>query len=277
VSSLELQASSNANTLVCVCVCHVLQVGEACGTVGKPCCLAPKFDSPSTLVRPMCGAGLSCIIADPLVSLPYGGSKHMQAVLSYPGSQGLLAIEVMGTCKDPASTAQPGAGTAAFAESTGSQGFNSVLGQCGLGLMRCPQGTYCASNEDHLLGGARCVPMPTCGGAYQQCCPPYSNGDPPVLSIVDKHAAVPVCNDPDAVCVWKSALEGFDPSQDSVAVQLLTPPGSASMALQYPRTMCIPNLTKCGKAGEACCPHAQFANSNDPLYFRLHVCDPGLR
>jgi hypothetical protein len=244
-----------------------------------PCCLHPTAGNPSTLVRPMCDASLSCMLPDPVTSLPYGGTNHLAAVLKHPGSQGLLAAELMGTCRSaaPVHEAEAELTVPASSSSTDGQGINSVLGECGLGRLRCPTKTYCASNEDHLLGGARCVPMPVCGEPYQQCCPPYSNGEPGISSIVDKRAAVPTCSSPDAVCVWRSSLGGFDPSTNNAAVQLLTPPGSASMTIQYPETMCIPNLAKCGQAGEPCCPHAQFAASSSPMFFRLHVCDPGLR
>lgn len=218
------------------------------------------------------------MLSDPVTSLPYGGTKHLTAVLKYPGSTGLLATEVMGTCRSTEPVQEAEADPAGSKPLSNEQAVNSVLGKCGLGRMRCPQGTYCASNEDHLLGGARCIPMPAvCGGAYEPCCPPYSNGEPGVFSIVDKRSAVPVCNSPDAVCVWRSSLEGFDPSTDSAAVQLLTPPGSTSMAIQYPETMCLPDLAQCGGPGEPCCPHAQFASSNNRMFFRLHVCDSGLR
>lgn len=258
-----------------------LQAGVDCGAAGKPCCLQPGAGSPSTLVRPMCSAGLLCMIADPVTSLPYGGSKHIAAVLRHPSSQGLLRPELMGTCRSaaPLHEADGGDQLPAQADALGDgQGVNSVLGECGQGRPRCPTGTYCASNEDHQLGGARCLPMPeACGGPYQQCCPPYSNGEPAVFSIVDRRTAVPTCNSPDAVCVWRSALGGFDPRTDDEAVQLLTPPGSTSMAVKYPETLCLPNLSTCGQAGQPCCPHAQFAMSSSPMYFRLHVCDRGLR
>jgi hypothetical protein len=256
-----------------------LQVGVECGVAGKPCCLQPNAANPSTFVRPMCDTGLTCTIPDPVTTLPYGGLKHLLAVLKQPGSQGLLAAELMGTCRSTAPVHESEADAAGGQQPVDTaHGVNSVLGECGTGRLRCPNGTYCASNEDHLLGGARCVPMPAnCGGPYQQCCPPYSNGEPGIPSIVDKRTAVPVCNDAGSVCAWKSKLGGFDPSSDNEAVQLLTPPGSASMAIQYPDTVCISNMAKCGQAGQPCCPHAQFAISNDPMYFRLHVCDPGLR
>lgn len=254
------------------------QVGIECGAAGKPCCLHPNVSSPSTLVRPMCSTGSSCMITDPVTSLPYGGTKHMTALLTlYPGSQGLLLPGLMGTCRSNAPLREAEGNQAGDRALTAQRRLNTVLGVCGQGQLRCPYGTYCASNEDHMLGGARCVPLPECGGPYQQCCPPFSNGDDGVPSIVDKWTAVPTCNDPEAVCVWKSWLEGFDPSSDQEAVQLLTPPGSTSIAVQYPDTLCVPGLAKCGQEGQPCCPHAQFAMSSHPLYFRLHVCDPGLR
>jgi hypothetical protein len=45
----------------------------------------------------------------------------------------------------------------------------------------------------------------------------------------------------------------------------------------WPRTLCLPGLGRCGQEGQPCCPHSQFAASNHQLYFRLHVCDHGLR
>lgn len=121
------------------------------------------------------------------------------------------------------------------------------------------------------------MPMPVCGGPYQPCCPPNSNGESAVLSIVDRQTAVPTCNSPDAVCMWKPTLATFDPSSDNEALQPMTPPGTASMKTQFPSAVCIPNLARCGQRGEPCCPHAQFARSNHLLYFRLHLCDFGLR
>lgn len=249
-----------------------MQIGEECGMAGTPCCLQPDAGTPRNLIRPMCAAGLSCMVTDPMISLPYGSTKHIQAVLKYPGSEGLLAANVMGTCDALPQAEPPAADSSA---PTNWHGANSVLGECGQFL--CPSGTYCASNEEHLLGGPRCMPVPACGGLYQSCCPPYSNRKPAVPSIVDKQTAVPTCNDPNAVCVWKSSLDTFDPSSNNQAVPLLTPPGSTSNSLQYPNTLCLPDLSRCGQEGQPCCPHAQFARSNSHMYFRLHVCDPGLR
>lgn len=250
-------------------------MGQDCGAASKPCCMQPKAGNPSILVRPMCERGLSCRLSDPVTSLPYGGTKHLAAVLQHAGSSGLLAPELMGTCRSKEAVHE---GDQRDDSTAGSrQAVNTVLGECGLGRLSCPQGTYCASNEDHLLGGPRCIPMPPCGDDYQACCPPYSNGEPAVFSIVDKRTAVPTCSSPTAVCMWRSRLDGFDPSSDQEAMQLLTPPGSASLALQYPETMCVPNLAQCGGPSQPCCPHAQFAVSNSPMFFRLHVCNPGLR
>jgi hypothetical protein len=259
----------------------------------------------------MCEAPLTCMVSDTSTAIPYGGARHIQTVLQHPNSSSaLLSGDVMGTCMQlllPAAGAGGGGGSLEQQQQQQQQQAghnNTVLGECGTGLPSCPAATYCASNDDHQLGGARCLPLPACGGPFEPCCPPHSSGEAPQLSIVDRQTAMPTCKDAESVCVWPPTVQGFDaayeeaPDDDSgdssssssrrSGVGLSAPAnaaaaapqnpdeGSVSVTTQFPRTLCLPNVARCGGSGQPCCPHSQFASSNTAMYFRLHVCDAGL-
>jgi hypothetical protein len=140
-------------------------------------------------------------------------------------------------------------------------------------------------NSDHALGpgSPRCLPT-KCGGANQPCCPPNTspiptNATPTIsssrklaASIVNSRHVVPFCTDPRSTCLWPAdAGPGWDvkyraaPLQDDYSISELT------------NTRCVIGLAHCGLKGQPCCPHAQFAGSNSPVYFRQHVCDQGLK
>lgn len=84
------------------------------------------------------------MVPDPVVTLPYGCTRHMEAVLSYSGSQGLLAGEVMGTCRRATTDINP-ADLGPTTPQNAPQPVNSVLGQCGAGRLKCPRGTATCS------------------------------------------------------------------------------------------------------------------------------------
>jgi hypothetical protein len=135
-----------------------------------------------------------------------------------------------------------------------------------------------AGNEDHYLGGTRCLPLPPCGGPNQPCCPPNAHGSfqPAHASILDGSTPMPFCTDPDSTCLWQPDLTDLSrlPAQNDL--RLRPPQASYSMSVTFPGAICVPGLKQCGSKGQPCCPHAQFAVSNTKMYFRSHVCDAGL-
>lgn len=119
--------------------------------------------------------------------------------------------------------------------------------------------------------------VPPCGAAHQPCCPPNAGGVFKEYSITGQQTPMPYCIDPDSTCLWAPAATDFAQALPENDLQPKPPQASYSMSVTFPKATCIPGLKQCGRAGQPCCPHAQFAVSNAKMFFRSHVCDLGLK